>query len=152
MTVWPPRGLLNFAAMHAGAVHPQHSRLLFVLRLSLIVGAFYDLVFALLMVLAPRLPARLLDLPLPGAPFYLWVMAVLLLMLAAIYVLTAWDPICYRGAIVVAIVGRLLGGVTLAFGAVHLALPGLWVLALADLAFGLVHATCWWPIRPRHPS
>lgn len=138
--------------MHAGAVHPQHRRLLAALRLSLIVGAFYDLVFALLMILAPRLPARLLDLPLPGAPFYLWIMAVLLLMLAAIYVLTAWDPISYRGIIMIAIAGRLMGGVALAYGAIHLGLPGLWALALGDFAFGLVHAACWLPIRPRHPS
>lgn len=138
--------------MRVGAVHPRHSQLLGILRLSLVAGAVYDLGFAGLMVLAPRLPARLLDLPLPGTPFYLWVLAVLLAMLAAVYLLTAWDPICYRGAIVVAIVGRGLGAFALAYGAASLALPGLWPLCFADLGFALIHAACWLPIRPRHPA
>lgn len=104
------------------------------------------------MILAPSLPARILELPLPAAPFYLWVMAILLSMLAAIYLLAAWDPICYRGAIVVAIIGRLLGALALGIGAIRLGLPGLWPLALADFGFGAAHAAGWLPIRPRHPA
>jgi len=140
------------AVMHAAALPRHHGRLLFALRLSLVVGAGYDLVFGLLMVLAPWLPARLLGLPLPDAPFYLWVMAVLLAMVAAMYVLCAWDPICYRGAILVAIAGRMLGALALATGAMNLGLAGLWPLAAADFAFGACHAACWLPIRPRHPA
>lgn len=140
-------------ASHDGHPPPTgHSRLLSILRWSLIAGAAYDLLFAAIMIVAPRLPSRLLELPLPGAPFYLWVMAVLLTMLAAIYLLAAWDPISYRGAIVVAMIGRVLGAVALGYGAVRLSLPGLWPLALADLGFGLVHAASWLPIRPRHPA
>ena len=84
------------------------------------------------MVAAPRLPARLLGLPLPPLPagaFYLWIMAVLLLMLGALYLLAAADPGRYAGVVAVAVAGRLLGG--LAF------------LAAADLAFGIAHAAGW---------
>ena len=143
---------MHAASPPSSILPSRHSQFLGLLRWSLLIGAVYDVVFAMIMVLAPELPARMLDLPMPGSPFYLWVMAVLLAMLAAVYALTAWDPICYRGAIVVAIVGRSLGAFALGAGAITLGLPGLWPLALADLAFGLAHAIGWLPIRPRHPS
>ena len=60
-------------------------RFLTLLRASLVVGALYDLLFAFLMVLAPGLVASRLDLPLPGESFYLWLLAVLLTMVAAVY-------------------------------------------------------------------
>ena len=56
-------------------------RLLALLRGSLVAGAVYDLGFAALMVAAPRMPARIFDLPLPPLPrgaFYLWILATLL--------------------------------------------------------------------------
>src|ERR1700720_3650242 len=102
----------------------RRSRLLALLRGSLALGALYDAAFAVLMVTAPRLPARLLRLPLPPLPeaaFYLWIMAVLLLMLATLYLLAA------------------------AWG--HPGLQGLYPLAAADLGLGLAHAAFWWPIR-----
>ncbi len=128
----------------------QRFRWLALLRASLVLGALYDLGFAVLMLAAPGLPARLLHLPLPPpeAMFYLWVMAVLLTILAGVYLLAAHDSRRYSGVIAVAIAGRLLGGLVLAIAALRGPdLAGLWPLAAADTAFGLAHAVFWWPIR-----
>lgn len=129
----------------------QRFRLLALLRGSLVLGALYDLGFGLLMVAAPDVPARLFHLPLPPLPegaFYLWVMAVLLAMLAALYLLAARDTRRYSGIVAVAIGGRLLGGLALAIAALRgPGLEGLWPLAVADTVFGLAHAAFWWPIR-----
>lgn len=118
------------------------------LRLSLVAGAAYDLGFAAIMVLAPGLPARLLGLPLPGEAFYLWLMAILLSMLAALYLLAAHDPRRYSGIIAVAVGGRLLGAVAFALAAQGRPdLGGLYPLAGADLALAASHAICWWRLR-----
>jgi CHASE2 domain-containing sensor protein len=134
--------------MHATA---RRSRLPALLAASLVAGALYDAGFAVLMVAAPRPIARLLRLPLPPLPeaaFYLWIMAVLLLMLAACYLLAARDPRRYAGVVAVAIAGRALGGVTFIVAARgHQGLAGLYPLAAADLGFGLAHAACWRPVR-----
>jgi len=126
-------------------------RFLSLLRGSLVLGAVYDLGFALLMVAAPGVPARLLHLPLPPLPegaFYLWVLAVVLAMLAALYLLAAHDTRRYSGIVAVAIAGRLLGGLAMAVAALRgPGLEGLYPLAAADTAFGLAHAAFWWPIR-----
>ena len=119
------------------ALQPLLPRLL---RWSLWLGALYDGVFALAMLVAPGLPARLLHLPLPGEPFYLWLIAILLLMLGALYVVAATDPRRYDAIVAVAIAGRLAGAV--AFAAAALAKPalgGLWVCCAGDAAFGLAH-------------
>lgn len=114
-------------------------------------GALYDAAFAVLMVTAPGLPARLLRLPLPPLPegaFYLWIMAVLLIMLATLYLLAAGDPGRYSGVVAVAAGGRVLGGLAfLAAARGNPGLAGLYPLAAADLGLGLVHAACWWPVR-----
>jgi hypothetical protein len=131
---------------------PLRSRSPALLRGSLALGALYDAGFAVLMVAAPRPTANLLRLPLPPLPegaFYLWVMAVLLLMLAALYLLAAADAGRYSGIVVVAVGGRLLGGLALAAAAMgHRGLAGLYPLAAADLGFGIAHALFWWPPRP----
>lgn len=125
--------------------------LLGLLRASLVAGALYDIGFAILMVVAPRVPARMFGLPLPPLPegaFYLWILATLLLMLASLYLAAAYDPRRYSAIIAVAVAGRALGA--LAFGIAILRGPdlgGLVPLAVADLAFSLVHAASWWPIR-----
>ncbi|HEV7503861.1 MAG TPA: hypothetical protein VGS07_03015 [Thermoanaerobaculia bacterium] len=126
-------------------------RLLGLLRGSLVAGALYDLAFAILMVAAPQIPARILNLPLPPLPegrFYLWIMATLLLMLAALYLAAAYDPRRYSAIIAVAIGGRAVGA--LAFAAAALTgsgLGGLWPLAAADLGLSVLYAASWWPIR-----
>jgi hypothetical protein len=117
---------------------------------SLVLGALYDLGYALLMVIAPQAPAKTFDLPLPPLPqgaFYLWTLAVVLAMLAALYLLAARDPRRYSGIVAVAIGGRILGGLVLAAAALRSGLPGLYPMAAADLAFGVAHAAFWLPIR-----
>jgi hypothetical protein len=118
---------------------------------SLVLGALYDLAYAVVMVAAPQVPARAFDLPLPPLPegaFYLWILAVLLAMLAALYLVAARDPRRYSGIIAVAIAGRVLGGlVLLAAALLGPGLPGLYPMAAADFAFGLAHAVFWLPIR-----
>jgi uncharacterized membrane protein YvlD (DUF360 family) len=129
----------------------RRSRFVAPLAASLVAAALYDAGFAVLMVVAPRPTARLLGLPLPPLPegaFYLWIMAVLLLMLAACYLLAAGDPQRYAGVVAAAIAGRTLGGlafVVAAWG--HPRLAGLYPLAAADLGFGLAHAAFWQRVR-----
>jgi hypothetical protein len=123
-------------------------RFLTLLRVSLILGALWDVAFALLLAFAPEASARVFDLPLPPLPegaFYLWVLGVLLLMLAALYVIAARDPRRYSGILGVAIGGRILGGLVLLVAARRV--PGLYPMAVADLALGISHAAFWLPIR-----
>jgi hypothetical protein len=126
-------------------------RLLGLLRASLVAGAVYDLGFALLMVVAPAVPARLFGLPLPPLPrgsFYLWILATLLAMLALLYLAAAYDPRRYSAIIAVAIGGRVVGSlVFLAAALLGPDLRGLLPLAAADFAFGAAHAAAWLPIR-----
>ncbi len=129
----------------------NYPRRFFFIRLlgtSLVLGALYDAAFAAIMVFAPELPQRMLDLPLPGEDFYLRLIAVLLLMLAALYLAAAHDLRRYTAIVLVAIAGRLLGAAVLAATAWgDPLLAGLWPLAAADFAFGAVHAMSWWAIR-----
>ena len=114
------------------------------LRASLVLGAVYDLAFAALMVLAPQVPARLLSLPLPGERFYLALIAVLLSMLAVLYLFAAEDPRRYSAVVLIAALGRCTGAAAFALAAVGRPdLRGLWPLAAADLAFGLAHGWLW---------
>jgi hypothetical protein len=114
------------------------------LRASLVLGALYDLGFAAFMVLAPQVPARLLALPLPGERFYLSLLAVLLSMLAVLYLAAAEDPRRYTAVVLAAACGRCAGAAAFAFAAYGRPdLHGLWILAAADLAFGLVHGSLW---------
>jgi hypothetical protein len=122
--------------------------LLRLLRWGLLVGALYDLGFAVLMVAAPNLPAQWFHLPLPGEPFYLWLCAVLLAGLALMYLLAAHDPHRYSGNIAVAILARGLGFLALGYAAyARPDLAGLWVVALVDLGFAAVHAASYLPLR-----
>lgn len=125
-------------------------RFLTLLRTSLVLGALWDVVFAVLLAFVPLRSAEAFGLPLPPLPegaFYLWLFAVLLTMLAALYVVAARDPRRYSGIIAVAIAGRFAGGVLLTIAAVRGPLPGLYPMAAADLAFAIAHAAFWLPIR-----
>jgi hypothetical protein len=133
---------MSFSKAHFAA----RFRLLTLLRASLVLGALYDLAFAAAMCFAPQLPARLLDLPLPPG-FYLYVLATLLSMLAALYLVAARDTRRYSAIVAVAIAGRLAGGILLLAAALGSGLAGLYPLAGADLAFGLAHAAFWFPLR-----
>ncbi len=128
--------------------YPRRFLFLRILGASLILGALYDAAFAVIMVVAPELPQRLLHLPLPGARFYLWLIAVFLFMLAALYLTAAHDLRRYTGIILVAIAGRLLGAAVLALAAFSDAeFRGLWPLAATDFALGVTHALSWWAVR-----
>ncbi|MEM9292050.1 MAG: hypothetical protein AAGD01_10245 [Acidobacteriota bacterium] len=118
------------------------------LSASLYLGALYDLFFAGLMLIAPQLPARLLGLPLPGEPFYLHLMAVFLCMLASLYLIAARDVRRHSEVVLVAALGRLAGAAVFALATLgRPELGGLWVVAAADLAFGLVHGLGWWQLQ-----
>ncbi len=121
--------------------HARRMRALDLLRATLVFGALYDFVYAALMVTAPQLPERLLQLPQPKQAFYLGVMAIFLAMLGSLYLFAARDPRRYCGIIVVAIVGRLAGGVLFAVTALrNPELWGLYVLAGGDFLIALSHA------------
>ncbi len=116
-------------------------RALDLLRATLVLGAVYDFVYAILMVVAPELPERLLQLPQPQEAFYLGIMAVFLTMLGSLYLFAARDPRRYSGIIVVAILGRLAGGVVFVVTAMrNPELWGLYVLAGGDTLIALSHA------------
>jgi hypothetical protein len=132
-------------------LHRTFSRRFLWLRLlrgGLVAGAVYDLVFAVLMVGAPELPARWFALPLPGETFYLWLIAAMLAMLAMLYLAAARDPRRYSAIIAVAILGRGAGALVFALAAGGRPdLAGLWILSAADLGFALFHALSWLPLR-----
>jgi hypothetical protein len=141
--------LLDCARMRATAPFARRFRALVLLQASLAAGALYDLVLAILMVAAPGVPADLLGLPLPGEPFYLWILATLLAMLATLYFLAARDPRRYSGVILVAIAGRTLGASAFAWAALRepALAGGLLPLAACDFLLGLAPAALWAPIR-----
>lgn len=126
---------------------PRYSLYLRLLRWSLSIGAIYDLLLAGTMAFAPALLAGILKVPTPDEPFYLWLIAVILVMLAAFYALGAYDPHSYRGNILVAIFGRILAGGVLIFAGWTGELPGLYLAAAGDLVFGVAHAVFYWPVR-----
>ena len=118
------------------------------LRISLTVGAVYDILLAAAMAFAPALLGSVLGVPTPSTP-YGWVLAVVLTMLGAFYALAAYDPVAYRGNVLVAIAGRAAAGaVLLATAATYDDLGGFALPGLVDLLFAVVHAVCWWPSRP----
>ena len=127
---------------------PRHAVSQTLLRLSLICGAGVDAVLALLLLLTPEPLVGALGLALPGEPLYLWLLALCLALLSAVYLLPAYDVVAYSGNIAVAILGRLAGGGLLLV--VTLERPGslalLW-LGLAELGLGLIHALLWVPGR-----
>ncbi len=127
---------------------PHVSLYLLVLRVSLAVGGFLDLVLAAQLALVPELTFSLLALPPPNEPFYLGLLIVLVSMAAALYLLAAYDPMAYAGNVLVAIVGRFTAGVVMLAAALGRGdLRGLYLLAAIDLLFAAVHAVSWWPCR-----
>lgn len=126
----------------------RHGLFLTILKGSLAVGAAYDAVLAILLGFFPQFFADLLQVPLPEEAFYLHTLAVVVGMLSLFYLLAAYDPVAYHGNVVVAILGRGLAAVVLGAAAwQHDHLAGLWLPALADGLFALVHAVTWWVTR-----
>lgn len=111
------------------------------LRWTLALGAVYDFAFAALMLAAPATLERAFALPRPEPGFYLALLAVLLAMVGAAYLVAARAPEAHRGIVAIAIVGRLAGALVLgraAAGSPELA--GLWPAAAGDALFGALHA------------
>ncbi len=131
--------------------HPNFARRFLWIRLlaaSLVLGAIYDLVFAAIFIAAPTWAARVFRLPLPGADFYLWLFAIFLTMLAALYLTAAKDLRRYTGIVLIATVGRIAGAIAFALAASRdPSLAGLWPLAIADLVFGVAHGGLWMATR-----
>ncbi len=122
--------------------------LLKLLRVGLLAGATFDLALAAALTAAPEVSTRALRLPLPEERFYLWQLAVPLVMLALLQGIAAYDSRRYSGVIAVTIGGRLLGALQLGAAASSRAdLAGLVWLAAGDLALGGSLAACWWPLR-----
>lgn len=114
------------------------------LRAVLVLGALYDLGFSLLMLWAPGIPSRWLEVPLPAEPFWLELTAIFLLMLGFLYAAAAREPRRYSAVILVAIGGRLLGALVLGGAAwSRPELGGLWTVAALDLVLAVATAWFW---------
>ena len=114
---------------------------------ALWVGAAFDAVFAVAILVAPAPAASLLRIDLPPDPVYLRLAAILLLILAGIYAAAARTPARYVAVAPVSAAGRGAGCLLLlhAWSAGH---PRAFlVLGLADLALGLVTFVTWWRER-----
>lgn len=130
------------------SLRSRHGLFLNVLKGSLAVGAVYDAVLAALLAFFPQFFADLLNVPLPGEAFYLHTLAVVVGMLSMFYLLAAYDPVAYHGNVAVAILGRSLAALVLGAAAWrHAHLGGLWLPALGDGLFAVVHAVSWWATR-----
>jgi hypothetical protein len=107
---------------------------------SMAAGAAWDALFGIAILFFDAATARLLGLALPEDPVYLHLVGVLLLLLAALYLLPAANPERYRGVVVVAAGGRLAGFAFLTW--VGLERPDGLAFLLAgavDLILGVLH-------------
>lgn len=136
------KGVLTIRARFA-----HRFRYLRLLRVSLGLGAAYNLGVALLVALASDATARRLGLAADAARALPAVLAVAFTMLAALFLTAAHDPRRYSAVIAVAIGGRLAGAAVLAgLAATHPHLAILYPAAGAELGLGLAHATLWYPV------
>lgn len=123
-------------------------RYLKLLRVSLGAGALYDTLLASAMLTKPGTVGRWWKLPTPGPSSFLWFPAALLITLALLYLIAAYDVRRYSGIIAAAIAGRVLRGLVL--GSVAIAgdaAGGLHWLAAGEFAMVASHTLLWWPIR-----
>ncbi len=126
----------------------SHNNFLRLLKLSLVLGAGCDLLLALVLWLQPTLLSQWLALPLQqlpaGGDIYLHLLALLLAVLAWVYLLAAYDPVAYTGNVVAAILARAGGAVILGLAAWQ---PsggvGLLWMALAEAMLAALHAIAW---------
>lgn len=114
------------------------------LRISLVVGALHDLLLALFVLRILGLPDPVEALLAPAPSLLLHLTALLLAMLALLYLAGARDPRRYSAVIVVASLGRWLAAVALGLhGARHPELTVVWPLAMIQLVLGTTHAGLW---------
>lgn len=122
------------------------------LGVSMAAGAIFDAVFAVSILVFTRPAAALLGIAVPPDTVYLGLNGVLLLLLAGVYSLAAWDPVRYQGIAAVAAAGRA-GGFLYLTGAWLGGRPPVFLgLAVSDLVFGLIHAVLLLRARRRHSA
>ena len=132
--------LYNPAARGRAMTHGGRWR---VVGVALAIGAAFDLVFAVAILLFTRPTATMLGLQVPDDPVYLYLNGVLLVLLAGLYAAAARQPERYRAIPPISAGGRTLGFLLFlwAWGggrpAVFLA------VGLADLALALATFMAW---------
>ncbi len=100
------------------------------------VAALYDLALAAAILAFPRPSGRWLGLDVPADPLHFRLNGVLLVLLAAIYLLPARDPVRYQGVAAISAAGRLAGAAYLGGAYWHRGgPPSLLGLSALDLAF-----------------
>jgi len=110
---------------------------------ALAVGAAYDGVFALAILLATRPAAALLRVPLPADPVFLYLNGVFLLILAGSYGAASRDPERYGAVAPVSAAGRVAGFALFLWAWSGGRAPTFLALGCADLAIGLVTFALW---------
>jgi hypothetical protein len=103
-------------------------------------GAAYDGAFALAILALADASSALLRIPLPEDRVYFRLIGVLLVVLAALYVLPAREPRRYQGVVLVAAGGRFLGFLYLVWVWSRGAPAAFLALACGDLTLAIVHA------------
>lgn len=110
------------------------------LGLTLVAGAVYDAAFGLPILFFPAPLARFLGIVLPRTEVYLRLNGIFLLILALFYLVTALDPDRHPGNVIVAILGRAMGGIFFCGYALWFdGGPVFLLLGSADLGFALIH-------------
>ena len=111
-----------------------------ILRMTMLVGAIYDLVFGVPILLFPARLAPLINLAMPKEEIYLRLCGVFLIMVAFFYYLAFRDLERYLGNVAVAIVGRGLGAFFFFIFYFFLHYPKtFFLLGLVDLTFAVIH-------------
>lgn len=106
-----------------------------VVGLVMAAASAYDLAFGIGILVLRRSLAAMLSIPLPEDGTYLGLVGVLLLVLGALYVLPARDPVRFAPVVAISAVGRLLGCAYLAWVWTRGHPPAFLGLAAGDLAF-----------------
>jgi hypothetical protein len=110
---------------------------------ALAIGGAYDATFALLMLAFAEPVARLFGLPLPADLVYFKLNAILLLILAALYLAAAREPERYRLVAPLSGAGRVAGFVFFVWAWRGGRPPAFLALGVADLAIGLATLAVW---------
>lgn len=110
---------------------------------ALAFGAAFDAVFAVAILAFTRPAAALLGLVVPDDPVYLYLVAVLLSILAAVYAAAARDPERYAAVAPVSAAGRMCGFVLFAWAWSGGRPVAFLALGAADLLIGAVTFGLW---------
>lgn len=113
------------------------------LGLMLAIGAVYDLVFAVAILVLARPAAAILGLPLPDDRVYLQLNGIFLLILGAIYLAASRDPGRYSAVAPISAAGRVLGFLLFAWAWRGGGPSTFLALGLADLAIAVATTAAW---------